>query len=224
MLKKFIIHILLIVCLCISLSNCKHEPDPNGAQCGDAQTIDEMKQWVLFKPGTYWIYEEETSGERDTVTVTEYFDGLSAGGFAAFGCVMHSSFDGYDYDYWFNDSYSGISSQDNCFARRIECSKSKPGDHFGNAYVYSFPLKLDRQAGINATTDLFGYLTIIDYPFVWSSSFDTLVSCVKFNTPYAVQHNWTEANYILSKNFGIVQKELVELEQNWFLIEAQIIQ
>jgi hypothetical protein len=209
----------------VGLSRCKHEPPFDPATCGDAQTIEEMKQWVLFKPGTYWIYEEENTGYIDTVAVTEYFDGLSSGGFAAFGCVMHSSFDGYNYDYYFNDSYSyDCQENDNCRCRRIACSKSKPGDFFGDAYVFIFPLESGRMTGISATTDLFGNCSIVNYPVFFEGLVDTLSNCALFNTPYAVQHEWTQANYLMSTNIGIVKKELIDLNQIWNLIEYEIIQ
>jgi hypothetical protein len=141
-LLKYFIFILGV----ILISTCTHEKDIP-VDCGDAQTIAEMKPWVLFKPGTYWIYEEETSGERDTVTVTEYFDGVSSGGFAAFGCLMYSSYDGFYYDYAFNDSYSGI-SPNGCAARKVFCSKYKPGNYYGGDNVFVFPLEIGKMGAL----------------------------------------------------------------------------
>ncbi|MFM9984463.1 MAG: hypothetical protein ACKVOK_04475 [Flavobacteriales bacterium] len=74
--KQFIIHLLFFAALCVVLHNCKHEPviDPNGPQCGEATTIDELREWAFFKEGTYWIYEEETTLARDTFTVVDSHD------------------------------------------------------------------------------------------------------------------------------------------------------
>lgn len=221
MIKTFRI-ILLGLAWCF-LSTCRNEEIPEPSSCGDAQTVEQMKEWVYFKTGTWWIYEEETTGIRDTVTVTSDGEGLSQGGYETFGSVWHSSLDGYNYDYWFNDSYSGVSTQDNCFSRRISCSKYMPGEFFGAGYVYIFPLIKGRTAGIQSTTSLDGQFSIQLYPFTYISLQDTFINCVKFHTPYAVQHNWAEANYTVAKNYGVVRKEVVGLGQNWNLIEYEIV-
>ncbi len=222
--KKFVFHLLFLTVLCIALSTCKHEPVFDPATCGDAQTIDEMKQWVLFKPGTYWIYEEETSGDRDTVIVTEYFDGVSSGGFAAFGCVMHSSYDGYNYDYWFNDSYSGDCLSENCSCRRVFCSKSMPGDFFGEGGVFVFPLYRGNYLGVGFGGGDGGIMKIENYPLDMEISDTVYSNCVKYLIENSVQHNWTNAFYSINKNIGVVKKEAYENGEVWNLFEYHIIQ
>jgi hypothetical protein len=221
---KFLLHLLFLGLLCVGLSGCKHEPPFDPATCGDAQTIEEMKQWVLFKPGTYWIYEEENTGYIDTVAVTEYFDGLSSGGFAAFGCVMHSSFDGYDYDYWFNDSYSGECISSNCGCRRVFCSKSIAGDFFGEGGVYVFPLYQGNYLGVGFGGGNGGIMKVENYPIDVEISDEVYSDCVKYLIENSVQHGWTDVFYSINKNIGVVKKEAYENGEVWNLIDHNIIQ
>ena len=211
----------------MGLSRCKHEPPFDPATCGDAQTIEEMKHWVLFKPGTYWIYEEENTGYIDTVTVTEYFDGLSSGGFAAFGCVMHSTFDGYNYDYWFNDSYSGdCGSNESCICRKVLCSKSVPGDFVGEEFSFVFPLKVSNYQGLwwGMGGGDYGFTTITNFPFTCAIEQLEFSICTEFTIDNSVQNDWKKVIYTLAHNVGIVSKQNIEENQKWNIKEYQIIQ
>jgi hypothetical protein len=205
----------------IPLVTCTHEKDIP-VDCGDAQTIAEMKEWVFFKTGTYWIYEEQNTGALDTVTVIAHSEDVSAGGFETFGTLMHSSFDAYNYDYWLNDSYSGPSN-DGCNSRRIFCTKSKPGNYFGGSYVFIFPLKEGRQGALQTTINSDGAFSISSYPYNYIVDNNSFPFCVAFYNPLSVQHNWTESTYTIAKETGIVRKDLHELDQIWSVIEFNII-
>lgn len=185
-----------------------------------------MKQWVLFKPGTYWIYEEENTGYIDTVTVTEYFDGLSSGGFAAFGCVMHSSFDGYNYDYWFNNSYSrSCDWSEECMCHKVFCSKSKPGDFVGDDRAFIFPLKEGNYLGLSWGGGDYGYVTTTIYPIlIITTDLQEYSNCAEFTIDNAVQHGWTKVRLYLKANIGIVRKDLTEMNEKWNLIDYVIVQ
>jgi len=104
-LKNRLRHIALMLVI-LSFLTCKHEPeiDPNSSYCGEATTIDEMMEWVYFKTGTYWIYEEQNSGALDTMTVYYDYNGVSNTGNREFVVKMESSLDGYTYEYWFNNA------------------------------------------------------------------------------------------------------------------------
>jgi hypothetical protein len=120
--------------------------DPNGPQCGEATTIDEMMEWVYFKTGTYWVYREQNTGVLDTMTVYFDYNGVSATGNREFKIKILSSLDGYTYEYWFNDSWSGDCSLfPGCYCRTVDCEKYKIGDFAGGNHVFIFPLKKGSQ-------------------------------------------------------------------------------
>ncbi len=225
--KKTYFHILFLFCLCIILSTCKHEPeiDPNSSYCGEATTIDEMMEWVYFKTGTYWIYEEQNSGALDTMTVYFDYSGVSNTGNREFVVKMESSLDGYTYEYWFNDAWSGECGLfPSCYCRVVDCEKYIPGDFVGGNHNFIFPLRIGNKAGQLGPNLTPGATEIIQQD-------DTLtLSNLEFNNPYtfrmdfSIQHDRKLAYYRIVQNVGIVQKEIPEFNENWQLIEYLIIQ
>ena len=223
--KKCILHILLLAAICAVCSRCKHKvyPDPD---CGEANTIDEMMEWVYFKTGTYWIYQEQNSGALDTMTVYFDYSGHSSGGFRDFAIKMRSSLDGYTYEYWFNDSYSGDCGLfPGCFCRVVTCEKYKSGDYAGGDDVFIFPLRIGNQAGqFNAQAMIGGSSRIIE---MYES--DTIQGLAfgrtyEFHQDFSPQHEDLSSNYRIVRHIGITKKTISELNENWELIEYQILQ
>jgi hypothetical protein len=222
-----IILFVLSLALALSLVKCKHEPviDPNGPQCGEATTIDEMMEWVYFKTGTYWVYREQNSGTSDTVTVYYDYNGVHPSGNRDFVVKMLSSLDGYTYEYWFNDSWSGDCSLfPGCFCRVVDCDKYKPGDYAGGNHVFVFPLRIGNRAGQLGPNLTSGFTEVIQHEnnlFINDSLFKNVFT---FRLDFSIQHNRNLAYYKLCQNIGIIQKEIPEFKENWLLTEYQIIQ
>jgi hypothetical protein len=222
--KNFIVHILLLVALCVVCSRCKHEPqlDPNREQCGEATTIDEMMEWVYFKEGTYWVYEEQNTGLLDTLIVYFDYKGTSAAGNREFLYRMRSSLDGYTYEYWFNDGWSGECGLfPGCFCRAIECDKYIPGDVDGNP-VFIFPLRVGNQLIQSGGGIVFGASRInarID-SLQWLNY--TFLNTYEFVQDYSPQHEYDTAVYRICKNIGIIEKEIDAQNEHWRLIDYRI--
>ena len=225
--RPFLLHILLLLALCFALSNCKHEPviDPNGPQCGEATTIDEMMEWVYFKTGTYWIYEEQNTGALDTMTVYYDYNGVSPTGNRDFVVKMRSSLDGYTYEYWFNDAWSGDCSLfPGCFCRVVDCEKYIPGDYAGGNHCLIFPLKVGSQVSQHGGDLNFGLSKIVDRLDLLEIEGNLFLNLYEFRQDYSAQHLYVQSNYWLCKNIGFVRKKIMALEQDWFLYEFEIIQ
>lgn len=222
---KFLLHLLFLSLLCFGLSRCKHEPviDPNGPQCGEATTIEEMMEWVYFKTGTYWIYEEQNTGVLDTMTVYYDYNGVSASGYREFVVKMESSLDGYTYEYWFNDSWSGDCGLfPGCFCRAVDCEKYIPGDFVGGNHNFIFPLLIGNKAGQlgpnltpGATEIIEQYDTLTLNEFVFNNLYT-------FKMDFSIQHDRKLAYYKMAQNIGVVQKEIPEFNENWYLFEYHI--
>jgi hypothetical protein len=224
-LKKTYFHILFLFCLCTVLSTCKHEPeiDPNSSYCGEATTIDEMMEWVYFKTGTYWIYEEQNSGALDTMTVYFDYSGISNTGNREFVVKMESSRDGYTYEYWFNDAWSGeCGTRGGCLCRVVDCEKYIPGDFVGGNHVFIFPLFVDNRAGQHGQDLDFGYSRIVEKIDTLILSGTLFLNVYEYSFDYSVQHDYESAEYYLVKNFGIIQKRINSINENWELIEYAI--
>jgi hypothetical protein len=222
---KYLVHLLFFITLCVVLATCKHEPviDPNGPQCGEATTIDEMMEWVYFKTGTYWIYEEQNTGALDTMTVYYDYNGVSATDHREFVVKMESSLDGYTYEYWFNDSWSNQCDTyfTSCFCRVVDCEKYVPGDYVGGNHTFIFPLIVGNRAGQQHGLD-FGYSTITNH-FATIELNDNIFSDVyEYHMDISVQHNFDTATYKISKNVGFVEKQVPGQNAHWIIKEFQI--
>ncbi len=225
--KKTYFHILFLLCLCTVLSTCKHEPeiDPNSSYCGEATTIDEMMEWVYFKTGTYWIYEEQNSGVLDTMTVYFDYSGLSNTGNREFVVKMESSLDGYTYEYWFNDAWSGeCGTREGCFCRVVDCEKYIPGDYAGGNHFLILPLFIGNKTGQSGYNLEFGSSTIISNIQMDTIFYEEFSNVYEIHQAFSPQHDYEESNYKLSRNVGIIQKVIPAFSENWQLIEYLIIQ
>ncbi len=222
---KKLIPIISLLFGCVALITCRHEPDPDSGACGEATSIDEMKEWIFFKTGTYWIYQEETTGELDTMTVVSDGEGIHEGtNYRWFSYDVISSRDGWKYYWWFSESYTtNCSLSENCYCHKIYCDKSRPGDSFGEDVMLVFPLyqgnynnKLGGGEG--------GIIQISHYPLL-ATILDTItVSACSFLVENSVNDQWLDVNLVIAKNYGTIQKSIISNSQNWILKKTLIIQ
>ena len=222
-----IILFVLSLALALSLVKCKHEPviDPNGPQCGEATTIDEMMEWMYFKTGTYWVYSEQNTGVLDTMTVYYDYNGVHPSGNRDFVVKMLSSLDGYTYEYWFNDAWStGSTLRPGCTLRAVNCDKYKPGDYAGGNHVFVFPLWTGNRTGQSGYNLEFGYSTLVELKDSLQLEDFLFSDIIIVNQDFSPQHNYESSTYSISKNIGIVKKEIPFYNENWALIEYQILQ
>ena len=119
------------------LLGCKEDPIPYCEEFPEnCAQIQDVKNWFYFKPGSYWVYEEESSGEVDCVYVVDsYSDPASY----YFTTETKSSRDGYTYEYW---SSSGAKDLGNVRKDEnsvlVKCSKHKPGDFVSESYCFIY--------------------------------------------------------------------------------------
>jgi hypothetical protein len=216
----------LSLALLLLLVKCKHEPviDPNGPQCGEATTIDEMMEWVYFKTGTYWVYREQNTGVLDTMTVYYDYNGVSATGNREFKIKILSSLDVYTYEYWFNDSWSGDCSLfPGCYCRTVDCEKYKIGDFAGGNHVFIFPLRAGSQVWQSGGGENFGLSKIVNRITKDTILGEVYLNVYVFEQDYSPQHDYRESTYKISKNIGIIQKTVPEYSENWELMHYEIV-
>jgi hypothetical protein len=225
--KNKLTNFLGFVFVFFSLVTCKHTPviDPNGPQCGEATTIDEMMDWVYFKTGSYWIYEEQNSGDLDTFTVYYDYSGVSNTGNREFVVKMRSSRDGYTYEYWFNDAWSGDCSLfPGCFCRAVDCDKYIPGDYAGGNHVFAFPLKLGSQVWQSGGGQNFGSCKIINHSSTEIIYDNEFFNVFEFKQDFSPQHGYQKSNYKLAADIGIIEKSIPHLGECWKLKQYETIQ
>jgi len=206
------------------LVTCRRDAEPDGRDCGEATTIDEMMEWVFFRTGSYWIYEEQNSGAIDTMTVYYDHHGVSPTGNREFYMKMESSLDGSTYEYWFNDAWSSESSlRPGCTVREVDCEKYAPNNYSAGNHVFPFPLFIGARVvqwqGLNSSFSI-----ITEYAESDSIGGNLYHGVYTISQEYSPQHDYQPSMYSIAKNVGIVEKVIPNTLEHWKLIEFQIIQ
>ncbi len=68
--KKIKPYLIIVVLALIFNSSCRRERGPKEEQHYGPLYLNEFANYFWFKPGTYWIYENNRTGELDTSTLT----------------------------------------------------------------------------------------------------------------------------------------------------------
>ena len=231
--KKCILHILLVAAICVVCSRCKHVPPPEPCDCGEANTLEELKQWAYFKTGTYWVYEEETSHVLDTFMVLNSHDFVTSQGNEQFDYEMLRTRDQYYYRFWFNEGWSALDcNNDCCECRRLWCSKYRPGDSDGQSALLTFPTFVGSYSYLGSGDGDYGKVEVVDFlsqlPIGSSMFYDVVVelntNSVLDQNPSTFTNEYYQVKYYFAKGFGIIRKEIIETNEIWNLIDYQIIQ
>jgi hypothetical protein len=228
--RPFLLHILLLLALCFALSNCKHEPQPEEPKvCQYDSSVEEMKKWYYFKTGTWWVYQEQTTGDLDTITVYYDWEGTNSSGTVGFEWTATSSWDGYDQYYIFNDSYSiHCITAETCTCHKVKRARGLPGNFVGEAQIFLYPLIEGNYNSVSGYINgqwTGGHSTCTDIDLTFVIGGDTIQSVARWDVEIdGSQENDAPGIYLIAENIGIVQMEYPQINKSWKLIECQIAQ
>ena len=218
---KFLLHLLFLSLLCVGLSRCKHEPPPEPpAVCQYNSSIEEMKKWYYFKTGTRWVYQEQTSGALDTLTVYHDWAGINTGGFEGFEWFATSSYDESFLFYTFNTSFTiHCLTQENCQCHKVDREKAQIGNYIGSGRIFLYPLIEG-----NYTASGAGWCTLMELHQEYTIEDFVYEAVAEWN----IEDDDSEANshtkYWIGMNSGIVRYQNLTLGSDWILVESNIIQ
>lgn len=144
------ITLLILISITVSCKKCKDpvEPEPNvcevnGEIFDSEKGIQQMKDYMYFEVGTWWVYEEEITGVLDTITVYFSIDDIDNNGFHWFQCYTYSSQTTYNYKYEYHESFTGgCAVNSSCRCQKVQRSKTQPGDFVGANRDFFFQHKL----------------------------------------------------------------------------------
>ncbi len=210
--KIYILSILLLL-FTISHYSCKPEPTPPIEPVFTALPKD-IKDYCMFKYGSYWIYQDSVSGVYDTVTVQSYkvdtvnyplIDGQLVGINETFSVTTYHSFDGYTETispfaipppppYPYNNTF-------NIYLTRIKSSQVK------SCYIMIYPFQENQQT--ISTEDTLTLLSSSSMMIVYSNK-----SHKGFNN--------SEVLNFYERNKGIIRREVKKANQVWKLIDFHI--
>jgi hypothetical protein len=202
----------------ISQTTC---PTGSGAGCEESQNI---KHFFYFKVGSWWVYEEESSGVRDSVYVTEASENSND---YLFDIRVYSTYQDYFYHFWpVNGQSFGSSCSDGglscgrCF--KVRRSKYKPGDFIGEATCFIFqPLlgEKDYNPHNDAPENEISVFAVDDSLQLGNYTFGRTIKMFEQNT---FMEGKQPTNHYFSENVGLVRKELLDSNQIWNLVDYYI--
>jgi hypothetical protein len=232
--RKLYISIVLLLAMIAVLPSCKHSPeDVGGPELNIVEcqpTIDSMRQWYFFRPGSWWVYQEESSGALDTIRVTYYDDSQSIGGNAQIVTQAVSSLDGYTYEYYFNDSWTRhIAQSSTCLHFQIGIAKYIPGNLEGEAYQFFYPFSFGDYIYVtNYYSNLARGKSFLDHyyqEFLIDQS-DTIRAAYRFSVDYDIVNRCRHSEYTWARQVGLVKKKHVLADSSvvvWDLIDYNVV-
>ncbi len=218
------IHYLLPLITVLLFTTCKKDEEEGPCvSCPENGTIEDMKEWFYFLPGTYWIYQEETSGDLDTVHVYDGWETESSFRVETQSSVLEEWIPGLwvKYNYYYN--YTGSRtclSVPQCTCHKLERVKSRISDFVAASTILHFPFIEGNYANVygGTTSDV---ILINDTVEVDGQEFEP-VSAV--NIGIDVTEMDKEVEYYYARNVGLIRKTWPSEGKTWNLIEYNIIQ
>ena len=197
-------------------SYCEQNPD-------GCQSISEAKDFFAFKLGSWWVYEEENTLQRDSMYVIE--SSINPNGYE-FDVWIQSDLTGYRYHYW-PEYYSNIQGCSEIASSSKKClyinrSKGKYQDFLGGSYCFfvgytsgSFVFTGGTQTCENKliVSKIFNSYNLGDFTF--KKTINTTETCTR-------SEGYQKINVYYAKKIGIIKKELVDSNQVWNLVNYHI--
>ncbi len=208
---------LLILISIIVIGNqysCKPEPTPSVDPVFTALPKD-IKDYCVFKYGSFWIYQDSVSGVLDTVTVSSYaidtvdypkIDGKLVGTNETFKMKLYHSYDG--------------------FTDEIRPFTNPPPPPYPNNNTFNIYIWRSKQ------TTFLGETVFQIFPYQVGKSYipnNDTVKLISISDSFIHYHNGFHPGYDRSavetyhkRNIGVVRKEVKKANQVWKLIDFHI--
>jgi hypothetical protein len=123
-----------ILLISITLAACKHDQyDVHG--CGEFDSYEDVKAFCSFNNGTYWIYENQQTLERDTFTVFSLTIGYNGNQEVGFWTQMNRTSENAHWVYFHNGNHNVFPPDNNCEIRRVFMTRSEINEN-GQASNY----------------------------------------------------------------------------------------
>jgi hypothetical protein len=206
---------------------CTKDKTPCVTDCPESncEDIQGVKDYFAFKVGSWWVYEEETSGDRDSVYVTEYANDPTN---YNFDMRVYSTHQDYFYHFWPNFaggsqscSETGITCND-CVT--VKKSKYKVGDFVGEAKCFFFLFSIgDFKYGYTPVNLSFNNTVAVQN--IYS---DYELGILQFDKTVLIHelHTFVDGeqptNHYYSEGVGLIKKELLDSNQVWNLVDYHI--
>lgn len=225
--------VLLLICLLSLLAfGCKDEPETWTRY----EYLNEVRDYIYFKSGTWWVYKKIPSGELDTIVVyNSWIDTVKLVGdgntlyYELLEWSARSKLD--NYNYRFNRGPGLL--PDPSFAKDYMItlkgygwSKSRPGDGGGHLlnFLYPFDTSWNRRGSVSDTrlvseldTMIIQGITYLNVKTFEASSDFSFIYDDLGRKGGRVQYSW-------APHFGIIKRQHMTKNQSWELVDKHIVQ
>ncbi len=223
MTSKFTL-ISLLVLLALGLG-CKKDQVPcttcptGSSNCEDIQNV---KHFFYFKVGSWWVYEEENSGARDSVYVTLASENPNN---YDFNVEVYSTYQDYYYRFWpqYSPANGCSSSGVICnWCLNIKRSKYKPGDFVAESECAMFTPKIGRKKYVWTVTMPNNYIELTQLDSTFYLAGESYGRTFKISELNTYMEGDQPTNHFFSEHVGLVRKELLDSNQVWNLVDYHI--
>lgn len=196
---------------------------PTGGAGTDCEDIQNVKKFFAFKVGSWWVYEEENSGVRDSVYVTQYQNDPSN---YNFDVRVYSTYQDYYYHYWPEFAVGDQSCNENglickrCLS--VKRSKYKPGDFVAEGKCFFFIPKVGQFDYVYNTALPNNKVTIVSISDSITFSNLAFQRTVKVHEENTYMEGIQPTSHYFSEGVGLVRKELLDSNQVWNLVNYSI--
>ncbi len=225
--KKLLVLIIPLLCLTLpTLQSCKPDDD---YEAKDWPIPQEVLEYYYFKKGSFWVFENDKTGEKDTLRVENtnkyWIDGSRGDKFEQGDVFIKSSLDGYTYLYYVMTQGSAGCIRDGknnrpCYS--IYCSKYKPGNFVGESTFLFYPFQKDygAQADGSLLTSIVRMVEKKDSMKTETLSFKEVMIV---NISNSIVSNRKNMNLYWAKDVGVIKKENLTDNETWNLVRYHIV-
>lgn len=223
--NRLIVAFLGMVFSLVTFFSCKEkEPTDPNTNCTTCHSVLEAKEYFAFKQGSYWVYEEEITHERDSMYVTQSWIGAD---YDFYVKIKSLKFD-FVYTYWPNyfpnagDCSKTNSVSDKCLY--VHRNKSKPLNNLGDTRSFFVNYKIGdnygtNEWGSNCTENMLIFENIFNSYQISGYNFERTI---KISESCSYHYDNQKVNLYYSKGVGIVRKELIDSNEVWNLVKYKI--
>lgn len=211
--------------------SCKDKNKPTSVcttSPSSCQKVTESKDFFLFKMGSWWVYEEETSHVRDSVYMTQSIEVENS---YDFDVRMKSALSGYEYHYW--PVYYGVNN--NCSVTNpvdkrclyILRSKYKFQDFLVESHVFFIKYSTGESVATGDGFPCGNSNNRILMQSVWdtySLNGQNFGKTIRIDEGCDCAEGKQPTRMFYSKNVGVIRKELLDSNQVWNLVNYHIVQ
>ena len=221
-------HFTILLASCIALlgmgvsckdKNKKSFCEENPGQC---QSVITAQEYFLFKIGSWWVYEEEMTHERDSMYVYESVNDSNS---YYFSSRIHSELQDYNYHYWpiyVSSNSCSMSSPVQSKCLLIKRSKAKPGEFIDEGYCFYVNFGINTSLGSFNTYYPNNYISVEAIMENYSLGNFQFGKTIKIHELNTFMEGKQPTNHYYSKGIGLIRKELLDSNEVWNLVNYHI--